>query len=556
MARDRDRDRLCDELSRPGFTPRRREVSTLVGLLGDATPELRKAIERAVMAHPGEALGAAISQFAGSVQPLRARLVRLVGKLSVSGASELDLAAGWSFVMQALRDDDAKVRRNAAMALGRSDSLQGAEEALLEAWERELRVEQRRTVIVSLGRVGLFRTRSLLRRVSSSDAGLQAAIEQAALMVERNIARERLSAVRFDVAVSRSTKVELRCKPGLETLCVEELGAEFSPRVIGAGRVRATLDGPLSALFRARTAFDFSVVLPAVSSVHQDPAMAVCEALTAAPTVALLESLSLHGVRYRIEWEGLGHQRALTWRCVAAIARRCPGLVNDPRESPWEVVVRTLGEGVEVLLTPRLTDDPRFRYRRATVPAASHPTVAAALARVAGVRAGDVVWDPFVGSGLELAERARLGPYERLHGSDVSEGALAAARQNLDGVARLTLSLGDALDPTSTPGGVTLIVTNPPLGYRTAFGEAESLLERFVRRAREVLGAGGRLVWVVPERSRVPELATELGFLTAQRFKLDLGGLSCVLLKLELSARATRPRSRGGHTIQKSKSQR
>ena len=35
-----------------------------------------------------------------------------------------------------------------------------------------------------------------------------------------------------------------------------------------------------------------------------------------------------------------------------------------------------------------------------------------------GARADDVVWDPFVGSGTELVERALAGPYARLLGSD------------------------------------------------------------------------------------------------------------------------------------------
>ena len=31
----------------------------------------------------------------------------------------------------------------------------------------------------------------------------------------------------------------------------------------------------------------------------------------------------------------------------------------------------------------------------------------------------DLVWDPFVGSGTELCERALLGPYRALVGSDL-----------------------------------------------------------------------------------------------------------------------------------------
>ncbi len=534
MAAPRKADVLRAVVQEKGYTPKRRELPGLLGLLVDDSKDLRRAVERAVMSHAADAARDAMRLFVEAKPPLRARLLRVVGRVAASDAPGVEPDALWDFVLGAMRDADPKTRRNAAIALGRSEGLAGAESALLDAWDRELRVEHRRTVMTSLGKVGLYRTRSLLRRVASSDAELQRAIEQAALMVERNVARERVTGVRLDVAPPFSVEVELRCRPGLEALCAEELGEIFSARVAGAGRVLATLSGPLSTLFRARTASEFSIVLPEVPVVEGDVVAAVRDALTDRHAVALLEGLSLHGVRYRIEWEDGGNRRAITWRCVSAVAERCPGLVNDPRESPWEVRVRESLGALQLLLTPRVIDDPRFRYRRATVPAASHPTVAAAIARVAGARPDDVVWDPFVGSGMELAERARLGPYERMEGRDLSDEALDAARQNLDGVADLTLRRADALD--DPPAGVTLILSNPPLGYRAAFGEAEDLLTRFTRLAAKALKPGGRLVWVVPARSRVPEVAAEVGLLTTRRIGVDLGGLECLLLRLEAPA--------------------
>src|SRR5690606_38124726 len=109
------------------------------------------------------------------------------------------------------------------------------------------------------------------------------------------------------------------------------------------------------------------------------------------------------------------------------VAARAPELINDPTNTTWDVAVD--GEALE--LSPRRLDDPRFAWRVADIPAASHPTVAAALAYVGKARHGDRVWDPFVGSGAELVERTRLGTYARLVGTDVDEAALAAARLNL-----------------------------------------------------------------------------------------------------------------------------
>jgi 23S rRNA G2445 N2-methylase RlmL len=170
-------------------------------------------------------------------------------------------------------------------------------------------------------------------------------------------------------------------------------------------------------------------------------------------------------------------------------------------------------------------EDPRFSYRKRDVPAASHPTIAAALARVAGVQNDEVVWDPFVGSGLELIERALLGPYRRLIGSDLDSEALEAARENFAsaGIRDAELVRANALE--WTPEGVTLIVSNPPMGRRVARdGSIRNLLEQFTRHAYEVLRAGGRVVWLSPLPKLTASAAVRAGFEVARGPALDLGG--------------------------------
>src|SRR5690606_6662202 len=107
-----------------------------------------------------------------------------------------------------------------------------------------------------------------------------------------------------------------------------------------------------------------------------------------------------------------GPQRSLVWRVASEVTRLAPELLNDPTATTWDVLI---DDELRVLeLTPRKLEDPRFAYRVAEIPAASHPSIAAALAFVAEARPTDRVWDPFCGSGLELIERARLGPARAL----------------------------------------------------------------------------------------------------------------------------------------------
>jgi hypothetical protein len=47
--------------------------------------------------------------------------------------------------------------------------------------------------------------------------------------------------------------------------------------------------------------------------------------------------------------------------------------------------------------------------------AGTSEALAAALAREGGVLANDIVWDPFMGSGMELCERAVAGPEDKDH---------------------------------------------------------------------------------------------------------------------------------------------
>ena len=186
---------------------------------------------------------------------------------------------------------------------------------------------------------------------------------------------------------------------------------------------------------------------------------------------------------------------------------------------------RGLGRANE--LVPRGLADPRFAYRKRDVPAASHPTVSAALVRAAGVRADDLVWDPFVGSGTELVERAVAGPYAGLAGTDNDPRAIDAARENLAaaGVQRATLTLADAT--SFVPPRATVVITNPPMGLRVARSPAfVGMLERFVAHVAHVLPAGGRFVWLSPLPARSSRWAKDSGLSLRAAVKVDMGDFS------------------------------
>ena len=86
-----------------------------------------------------------------------------------------------------------------------------------------------------------------------------------------------------------------------------------------------------------------------------------------------------------------------------------------------------------------------------------------------------------------------------------------------------TLEAGDALG--LHPAGVTLILTNPPMGRRAvrAHGLADTL-DRFVEHAATVLPVGGRMVWITPWAERARAAAARSGLSLEWARMVDMGG--------------------------------
>ncbi len=515
---------LLERLRDPGFTPRLREVDGLIDLLADE--ELAKAATRAIARVGSAALGPLRARLEAAVPPLRAHVVHAIGRFAPEPAA-VDV------LLTALEDTDPKTRRNAAIALGhvaRAD----VEDALLATWERDPRPPMRRTIATSLGKVGGVRSLPLLRDAAQSeDAELARIAQRARAMVERTGSRSERGSIDASRSPPRPAAFVALARSGLEDLLADELtnvAAVVETRVAGPGRVTARLAGSIDALLAARTMLSFHFAVPSETRRGSEAlSETIARAATSDAAKEIFATWTAGPVRYRIAWAEGGHQRAAIWDASRAIASHAPELVNDPTASTWELVVARSENVVELTIAPRALVDPRFAWRRRDVPAASHPTVAAALALVAGVRDDDIVWDPFVGSGAELVERALLGPARALFGSDIDPEALAASRENLAAAGvEARLEQQDALDPA--PNGVTLILTNPPMGRRASRAAGlDERLDRFVAHAAQALVPRGRLVWMAPWPRRARTAARAAGLTLEWARAVDMGGFEAEL---------------------------
>ena len=426
----------------------------------------------------------------------------------------------------ALSDGDERVRRVAESALGKLGVPEVAEQ-LVARWPKAS-VLERRSLAEALGKSGSALALDLLKAERAEDPELARLVERARLMLERDLNRASPSSIALDQPLGAPQTLLVHCRAGLSGVLADEARSFGQHGVVSPDRIRITHRGTFRELLKLRTALGFSVEVPLPGTKQEGFAPRVVRALQQPDAERAVRAWTEGRARFRLSFAEGGHQRDKAWRIAAAAAEHLSWLHNDPKDAIWDVVVDTVRDVLE--LSPRRFDDPRFAYRTDDVRAASHPTIAAALARVAGVRDNDVVWDPFVGSGLELIERALLGPYKELHGTDLDEKALAAAHANAQRAGiPLRLSQGDA--QTYRVRDVSLIICNPPMGRRVARdGSLVPLLEAFLANAAANLRpAAGRLVWLSPMADRTAATARRLGFKVTRFEAVDLGGFSAEL---------------------------
>jgi 23S rRNA G2445 N2-methylase RlmL len=530
MANKRTDAELRAAIGSASFTPGTRDVAPLLALLKEKDADQAEAVMDALVRVPAAATRAAQARFDEAPPPERVRLCDLIGRI-VQAAPAAELR---EWVESRLSDADARVVRRAARTLGKLGD-RSSESSLLAALAAEPAEPEAKAIVEALGKLGGERSSDALALLADRPGELGRVVREACEKLERSRARSEETTLDDRAKPAHAIAVLLHVRAGLETLLLSELDEDLNARAAGRGRIAVELNGRLMKLWKARTFLHMGFPLPPQRIENPADATsledAVVRALTSAHAADVFASFTRGPVRWRLEWADAGHRRAATARIARAVAAVRPDLINDPRAAPWEAAVHERAGRVAIELWPRGLVDPRFLWRVKMIPAASHPTIAAALARVAGVRIDDVVWDPFVGAGAELVERALLGRYDEMIGTDTDAAALDAAKANLKAakVARVQLTRSDARRfwPRKP---ITLVITNPPMGRRVPTdGRTSDLLTATLEHAAEVMAPGGRFVWMSPLPVLTAGCARDLGFVVRERRSVDMGGFEAEL---------------------------
>ena len=293
--------------------------------------------------------------------------------------------------------------------------------------------------------------------------------------------------------------------------------------------VALALPGPLAAVTQLRTAVAAWVVL------HLDvprPRSFTSPEHLARIVDAVYASLRVAGSS-TFRFEAAGADSAVFAR-LAGLLYEATGLRHEPATGDLVVRVRRgprrgdADPGWDVLVRVGPRPLSARTWRVADFPGAANATIAAAVARLAGVHGGDRVLNLMAGSGTLLVERLLVGPAAAAVAVDLDPAALDAARANLEAARLLTrpprpaLLRADATDAAALldvvvqplGGAADVVLADPPWGtLHGSHADAPRLHAGLLRAAHAVTAPGARLVVLTHEvkvMERVVRDAAEL----------------------------------------------
>lgn len=152
----------------------------------------------------------------------------------------------------------------------------------------------------------------------------------------------------------------------------------------------------------------------------------------------------------------------------------------------------------------------KAQHRPYFSPVSMHPKIARVLVNLARVKTGDVILDPFCGTGGILIEAGLIGM--EIIGRDYDKRMVKGCRENLKfyGIGG-EIQTGDALELNDIkPGAIDAIVTDPPYGRSSFVSDKEKNLRNliqfynnFLDSAKRVLRKGKFLVIVLPHEHKL-----------------------------------------------------
>ncbi len=208
-------------------------------------------------------------------------------------------------------------------------------------------------------------------------------------------------------------------------------------------------------------------------------------------------------------------------------------ILDNEQHDPWqpnELRLRLHLEDDRAYWGLGLADTPLHRrpWRSLRYDGQVHTPVAACMARELDPKPGQLIFDPFCGSGTILIESAILYPSARFLGYDINPEAIDIASQAAaQAVVKIKLEQKDTL-AENPPEGDYLLISNPPWGDKH---EIDNITPTFYQQLSRFIRSSAGAVLLLPETS-VQHLQEDSGLKTRQIAQTRIRGKLAYLLKI------------------------
>lgn len=401
-----------------------------------------------------------------------------------------------------LSDEDAKIRKNAALILGATDG-DAAVEALYRAYEAEETLFVKSAYLTAMDGLAVAPYQNALKERYDMLFGKDAAENEKKHIREELHALDKLLRVEADrhKFTGYETPVELllTTNPSYREVTAAQITKD-RPVLVPAGvKVKTT---HLRDILTIRTFREMLFLLSGSHHVKADPEDAA-EAFLASNLMELLTGLhDGDGIfRFRIEIRSkmtLEERSAFIRKMATALEEKSAHrLMNAPDayEIELRMVLNADGTFYPVL---KLFTIPmrRFSYRKQSIATSIHPSTAALLMQLAKphLRKKAQVLDPFCGVGTMLIERDLAVAAGDMYGTDIFGEAIIKARENALAAGRAVNYINRDFFDFTHKYLFDEIVTNMPMRGKKSKEEQDAFYGDFFERASGLLAEDGVII--------------------------------------------------------------
>lgn len=545
-------DALKKRLNAAGWTPGKKDVSTLMEHWLEFTPQERETLEKVIAKMDQLAVGRSLNLWPSVNVRIKGDWARSLGRAILK--NQQDESVDWLAEM-ITSETDPRTRKGFIQAVGAGLQTKDKEikfkkklvDAVLEAAERvDLQLPEIKALSETLGKSADPRAAVVLKSLAKRGGNTA----RSELILERDAARSvESSNVKIDLTKLMdlsdgvAKKVVLWFVPGIETIAMRSSlfasAEKLSPGVI-------LMESASGQAIRSNQLWqEIGVVLGEIDA-DDITALAQLVASSEARLRGAMSGLDVDGkIRLRFDQRNdeveKKETRPLTgkhmgpWAFAEALGREGCGVISDGRDSHWQLRLLKHDKKTLVAVVPKKFEDMRWQWRTDAskeVDGSSQSTIAAAIVALAAPRAGESIWDPFCGAGTELVIASQMtNGKAKLLGTDINPDAIKIAQETTKRLGvTAELRQSDALTITEK---FSIVLTNPPFGMRTARGEARGILESFFGKIRMRLLSGGRFVLLSNAPAGTAQWGKAAGLKLVESIPVRLGGMSCELQRFE-----------------------